>query len=100
MKAAISASLLENNCNAVVDAVETMYTELNTDSCIFTYEISFTCNRESIPFKEALKKLCETTMKPKKYQRITICRSHVLDDSVRLFQKGVYSNRAEKVTFI
>ena len=63
-------------------------------------KFSFTCNRESIPFKEALKKLRETTMKPNEYQRITIRRSHVLDDSIRLFQKGVYSNRAFKLTFI
>lgn len=39
-------------------------------------------------------------MKPNEYQRITIRRSHILDDSVRLFQKGVYSNKAFKVTFI
>eukprot|EP00731_Ephydatia_muelleri_P016024 Em0009g448a len=76
LKLAISASLLESN--AVVDAVET----------------------ESIPFKEALKKLCETTIKPKEYQRITIRRSHIFDDSIRLFQKGVCCNKPFKVTFI
>ena len=63
-------------------------------------DVNLLLTRESIPFKEALKKLCETTIKLKESQRITIRRSHIFDDSIRLFQRGVCCNKPFKVTFI
>ena len=40
------------------------------------------------------------TIKFNESQRITIHRSHILDDSIRLFQKGVCCNKLFKVNYI
>ena len=34
------------------------------------------------------------------YQRLTVCRSHIWDDSIRLFTRGISTNKQFKVTFL